>query len=189
MKLVQPYQSGWAADFLLISSELAKILEGTGCVVEHIGSTAVSGLAAKSIIDIDIALPESIEVKEVVSRLAFLGYTHVGDQGVAQREAFKRLDPGTKHPVLDRIAHHLYVCPFGSPELHRHLAFRDYLRTHERAREEYASLKQEIARAANQDRKTYAVLKEERAKDFVESILAFAEREDQGAGTQVQGEV
>lgn len=178
MMLIQPYQADWAADFLQISNLLILTLDGIDCVVEHIGSTSVPGLAAKPIIDIDLVLPASADLAEVVRRLASLGYTQVGDQGIPQREVFKRLDPMSAHPVLDRINHHLYVCPSGSPELRRHLAFRDYLRTHEWAREEYASLKQEIALAARQDRKTYAALKEERARDFVEGILSLAGRED-----------
>lgn len=176
--LIRPYDPSWALAFAQIDAVLSTALAGLSCTVEHVGSTAVPGLAAKPIIDIDIALPEAAEIGPVLERLVAVGYTHVGDQGIPLREVCKRLRAGAEHPVLDRITHHLYVCPAHSPELRRHLAFRDYLRKHEWARENYAALKQEIARAANQDRKAYAVLKEERAKDLVESIMALAERED-----------
>ena len=42
--------------------------------------------------------------------------------------------------------HHLYVCPRQSPELHRHLTFRDYLRAHPEAAERYGAVKEEAAR-------------------------------------------
>ncbi len=78
------------------------------------------------------------------------------------------------HPVLDRLNHHLYVCPSHSPELKRHLDFRDCLRGHAWARDEYEGLKQEIASTAKQDKGGYAELKEIRATAFVERVLSLA---------------
>ena len=82
---------------------------------------------------------------------------------------------GDRHPVLDVITHHLYVCPAESAELKRHLLFRDYLREHGWAREEYRKLKKSIAERANQDRKMYADIKEEEAKAFVLRVVKLAE--------------
>ncbi|MEL7160266.1 MAG: GrpB family protein, partial [Bacteroidota bacterium] len=78
------------------------------------------------------------------------------------------------HPVLDDLQHHLYVCHQDSPELRRHLLFRDYLRKHIWARVEYGELKLRIAITAGQDRKRYARLKEAEARKFIEDVLAMA---------------
>jgi GrpB-like predicted nucleotidyltransferase (UPF0157 family) len=70
-----------------------------------------------------------------IAALAAVGYRHEGDLGIPGREAFKYA--GKEH--LQR--HHLYVCPRDSAELRRHLAFRDYLRAHPEAAEEYGRVK------------------------------------------------
>jgi GrpB-like predicted nucleotidyltransferase (UPF0157 family) len=68
--------------------------------IEHIGSTAVPGLAAKPIIDIDVVVADEADVAEAIAMLAAAGYPHKGDAGVPGREAFDqpphlRANPGT----------------------------------------------------------------------------------------------
>lgn len=176
--LLQPHQTHWHEDFLHIQATLLGALEGLGTTVHHVGSTAVPGLIAKPILDIDIAFPAGIDLEQVKERLLHLGYQHVGDQGIPEREVFKRL-PGAAHPILDTVTHHLYACPAHSRELARHIAFRDYLIAHATAREEYARIKTEIAALAEQDKKRYAALKETMAKALIEDILnkAFSNSE------------
>ena len=137
--------------------------------IEHVGSTSVVGLAAKPIIDMDIVFPQTISFEAVRTKLEAVGYYHNGNQGIADRDVFKRATG--LHPVFDSIAHHLYVCPEHSAELERHLLFRDALRASEAARIAYQAMKIDIANLANQDRKQYAALKEEKARALVEAIL------------------
>ncbi|GAB4420021.1 MAG: GrpB family protein [Bacteroidia bacterium] len=170
--LIVEYQASWAADFGEIRRVLADALAGLAIRVEHVGSTAVRGLAAKPIIDIDVVYEVQADWSDIVRRLAALGYRHNGDQGIAGREVFKR--DHDRHPVLDSISHHLYVCHEGSAELEQHLAFRDYLADHEATRQAYAELKYEIAAMAHQDKTIYAALKAELARDFIASVLARA---------------
>ena len=169
--LLLPYQDHWPASFAAIAAELSTCLSGLSVKVYHVGSTAVPGLGAKDIIDIDLEYPPDLPLVEIQQRLATLGYQHHGDQGIPQREVFKRKARRKDHPILDQTTHHLYACPTGSRELTRHLKFRDHLRQHPRDREAYEHLKQEIALAANQDKKTYAELKMSQARGFIESIL------------------
>ena len=75
-----------------------------------------------------------------VRRLAAIGYQYGGDLGIPHRHAFAYRDK----PHLQ--THHLYLCPRFSPELHRHITFRDYLRTHPEAVKEYSTVKEEAAR-------------------------------------------
>lgn len=175
--LLHEYQAQWPQDFALLEAELSQALGGLPTSLEHVGSTAVPLLAAKPIIDIDIVVPLSVAFDLVKERLARIGYVHRGNQGIEGREVFKRATvSGATSGVLDRIAHHLYVCPADSPELHRHLAFRDYLRAQPATRMAYQQLKYQIAEAANHDHKRYATLKETLARDFVLDILAKATR-------------
>lgn len=167
--LIAPYNSLWPEHFEQIKQELDACLEGTHSI-EHIGSTSVPGLDAKAIIDIDIIYKQTLEFERIKAGLISIGYYHNGDQGIPQREVFKRA--GTKlSEVLDHIPHHLYVCLAGSPGLNRHLLFRDHLRKNEEARLSYQAMKHELAARAKQDRKRYAELKELHINDFVDSVV------------------
>lgn len=107
--------------------------------VEHIGSTSVPGLAAKPIIDLDVVIADDADLEFVIEKLAAAGYIHEGDLGIPGREAFRY--KGKTH----LMQHHLYVCRESSRELYRHIAFRNFLRSHPEAVREYSSVKLEAA--------------------------------------------
>ena len=123
--------------------------------IEHVGSTAVPGLAARPIIDVDVVIPSRAVLPEVIHRLARLGYRHHGDLGVPGREAFTheagdevpRDGTGRRWP-----AHQLYICAAESPALHRHLQFRDWLRAHPGSAADYGRLKAHLAPIEPEDR-------------------------------------
>lgn len=169
--LIKPYDPKWAIQFDQIQSILNYTLKDLILKIEHVGSTSVPNLAAKAIIDLDIVYENDAFFPRIQEELSKIGYYHNGDQGVPKREAFKRKKDGTPHPILDTISHHLYACPKDSPELKRHLKFRNFLRQNESARLEYTALKQEIARQTNQDKAAYSLLKETMANSFIEGIL------------------
>ncbi|MBO4477348.1 MAG: GrpB family protein [Lachnospiraceae bacterium] len=137
--LVEKYDAAWAQDFRQIEQELKEALGDLALRIEHVGSTSVKGLSAKPIIDLDIVIPDYSRFDAVVAALETIGYNHEGDLGIPGREAFKY--SGKEH--LRR--HHLYVCTETSEELKRHLAFRDYLRSHPEAVREYSRVKEEGA--------------------------------------------
>lgn len=137
--IVEKYDAAWAQDFRQIEQELKEALGDLALRIEHVGSTSVKGLSAKPIIDLDIVIPDYSRFDAVVAALETIGYIHEGDLGILGREAFKY--SGKEH--LRR--HHLYVCTETSEELKRHLAFRDYLRSHPEAVREYSRVKEEGA--------------------------------------------
>jgi GrpB-like predicted nucleotidyltransferase (UPF0157 family) len=171
--LIQEYSASWIEDFNKISKVIYEALINLNVSIEHIGSTAIPESAAKPIIDIDIIFDENVRFAEIKSRLEKIGYYHHGNQGVADREVFKR-NKLLNHQILDSIIHHLYVCPIESEEFQRHICFRDYLIANADARIQYQNLKYEIAAEADQDKKKYAELKEFTAKEFIESVLEKA---------------
>jgi GrpB-like predicted nucleotidyltransferase (UPF0157 family) len=160
--IVVDYNLSWAATFEVLREQVASVLGETASAIEHVGSTAVPGLAAKHIIDIDVLLAAEAMLPEAIERLARLGYVHQGDLGISEREAF--LTPA------GAPAHHLYVCPPHSREFQRHVAFRDYLRVHPAEAKAYGDLKKTLAMQFRDDRDAYMAGKDE----LVKEILAHA---------------
>ena len=171
--ILVPYDPAWSETFAQMCEVYAAALEGLSVAIEHVGSTAIPGLMAKPILDIDIVIPTREALPEVVVRLAKLGYRHNGDQGIPEREVFKASESTAPYTEPSRIwmAHHLYVCHADSAELRRHLQFRDALRRSPELCAEYERLKCETALAAQGDRKVYARLKETTCRAFVEQVL------------------
>ena len=162
--IVTEYDPGWPAIFEALRARLTSVLGDVALSIEHVGSTSVPGLAAKPIIDIDVVVPSPGDVPAAIERLASIGYVHRGDLGIAGREAFAQ-PPGVHE-------HHLYVCPLVGRELPRHLAFRDYLRTHPESADRYAAIKRSAALRFPHDIDAYLDAKTE----FIEDILSRARR-------------
>jgi GrpB-like predicted nucleotidyltransferase (UPF0157 family) len=160
--VVVDYDPQWPATFEILSAPLAGALGTLAAAIEHVGSTSVPGLAAKPIIDIDVLLKSTTDLPLVIQRLACIGYVHRGDLGVAGREAFYA-PPGSPK-------HHLYVCPPESREYRRHLALRDFLRTHSAEAENYGKLKRSLGARFRNDRSAY----NEGKSEFVEALLQRA---------------
>ena len=158
--VVMPYDERWAQDFEAIASEIRDSLGELALAIEHVGSTSVPGLSAKPIIDIDVVIMDYAAFGAVVSALKAIGYHHEGDLGIAGREAFGY--EGKSH----LRKHHLYVCPQDSPELKRHIAFRNYLRDHPDAAREYSRIKAEGAALHPHDIDEYI----EHKSPFIESV-------------------
>jgi GrpB-like predicted nucleotidyltransferase (UPF0157 family) len=172
--LIQPYQEKWIEDFKAIKEVLNNALMPLNVTIEHVGSTAVPELAAKPIIDIDIVFGDDVDFNDIKKSLEKIGYFHNGNQGILNREVFKRRELLVLHKILDNIVHHLYVCLNGSEALQRHILFRDYLIAHPEARIQYQNMKYDIAQEVHQDRKKYAELKEVVTKDFIDDIIEKA---------------
>lgn len=151
--IVVPYDAAWKTAFAEIKKEIEDAIGDLVLGIEHVGSTSVEGLSAKPCIDIDVIIRDYTVFDAIVKRLAAIGYIHEGDLGIPEREAFKYTDK----PHLQK--HHLYVCPQHSPELHRHITFRDYLRTHPDAARQYGAVKETAARLFPEDMEQYIAYK------------------------------
>jgi GrpB-like predicted nucleotidyltransferase (UPF0157 family) len=160
--VVVDYDPGWPALFQFFRGRIMAGLGGLAAAVEHVGSTAVVGLAAKPIIDMDVLLVSADALPAAIERLASLGYIHQGDLGIPEREAFRT--------PAGEAAHHLYVCPPSSREFQRHLALRDFLRSHPKEAKAYGDLKQALALKFAEDRDAYMAGKAE----FVTELLSRA---------------
>jgi GrpB-like predicted nucleotidyltransferase (UPF0157 family) len=160
--VVSNYDEAWATLFEQLARPVRDAVADLGAEVEHIGSTAVPGLAAKPVIDIDVVVRSSEDVPTAVERLRALGYVYQGDKGVAGREAF--MWPRGAEP------HHLYVVVAGGRPHADHIHFRDYLRQHPDVAREYAALKKTLAERHRDDGLGYTEAK----SDFVVGVLQAA---------------
>ena len=171
MITIAEYNPSWPMWFEEVKACLLEELpQESGIVkVEHIGSTAVPGLAAKPIIDIHVVIAEDSQLGRMIGQLARLGYSYEGDRGAMGQEAFRRRGPDVplRDPKRDWAPHHLYASVEGSRELDRHLALRDHLREEEPDREAYAALKRDLASREDMDLEAYTAGKSE----FIEGIL------------------
>jgi len=167
---ILPYDPQWAVAFSNLSTALSQKLGRLALRIEHIGSTSIPGLASKPIIDLDVVV-ETSHVNAAVQCLATIGYIHRGDLGIAGREAFSRESSAVPRVGDTRIwpEHHLYVCGEESPELARHIRFRDQLRANPVLMTEYAKLKYELASRFKNDRQGYTDGK----ANFVKKILTM----------------
>jgi GrpB-like predicted nucleotidyltransferase (UPF0157 family) len=160
--VVVDYDPDWPRTFETLRRRIWPAIAGVAESIEHVGSTAVPGLAAKPIIDMTIVvppLPSGEAMATVISRLAAAGYRHQGDWGISGREAFTTAE--------NSPAHHLYACVRGNLGLRNHLAIRDHLRKHPDKARQYGELKKQLAAAHHHDIDAYI----EGKTDFLISIL------------------
>jgi GrpB-like predicted nucleotidyltransferase (UPF0157 family) len=151
--IVLPYDKAWKSAFEEIKKEIVCAIGDLIIGIEHVGSTSVEGMSAKPCIDIDVVIEDYSKFEAVVCGLAKIGYIHEGDLGIKDREAFAYWDK----PHLQ--THHLYVCPKDSAELHRHVTFRDFLKSHADAVEQYSAVKETAARLYPNDIDGYIAYK------------------------------
>jgi GrpB-like predicted nucleotidyltransferase (UPF0157 family) len=160
---VVPYDERWPVLFREESDRLHASLRSAGlhAVIEHVGSTAVPGLAAKPVLDIAVGHPVDADVSAYIAALTGRGYSHRGEQGVPGREFFRRGEPRS---------YHVHLTAVGNDNWWEHITFRDRLRADVGLRDAYANLKRDLAARFPRDRAAYIAGKEK----FVMEVLRSA---------------
>ncbi len=163
--MVVPYDSDWPRQFEWERALLAQVFSGTRVAIEHVGSTAVPGLAAKPIIDIMAGVSALSEVESRIPVLESRGYEYVPEyeSQLPERRYFRKPPTGPR-------THHLHAVTRDSSFWRSHLLFRDYLRAHPDAAAAYLELKAHLASRHGTDRVAYT----EGKSAFVESVLKRA---------------
>jgi GrpB-like predicted nucleotidyltransferase (UPF0157 family) len=128
---VVPYDAAWPGMFAHEHGRLAAALGEVAVRIDHIGSTAVPGLAAKPWIDIQVEVRRMRPPDAYRDPLLALGYVHHPDDD--------------DHEFFDRRPYHVHVCAAGGDWARRHLAFRDLLRRDPAARSAYQEEKLRLA--------------------------------------------
>ncbi|MBK7616951.1 MAG: GrpB family protein [Burkholderiales bacterium] len=145
---ISPYQADWPSKFeaeqRLLEQALAPWLCGG---IEHIGSTAVPGLAAKPVIDIMAPVRSLEDARDAITPAGANGYLYHPYQGEVMHW-FCKPSPACR-------THHLHLVPWGSPLWVERIAFRDALRGSGALAREYEALKLQLAEAFRHDRDGY----------------------------------
>ena len=159
-----PHHAEWATLFAREADRMRAILDARGLHLrfEHVGSTAVPGLAAKPIIDVLAGSSVEADRPRLIDALEAAGYVYRGEQGIPGRDFFRLGDPRR---------YHVHMTAIDSPTWIDHLLFRDVLRAEPAIAAEYSALKHELARRFPNDRPSYI----EGKTEFVRRVLAAAQ--------------
>jgi GrpB-like predicted nucleotidyltransferase (UPF0157 family) len=160
---IVPYDKSWPARFeeerRALASAISEYVTGA---IEHVGSTAVPGLAAKPVIDIMVGV-ESLAASQpalpILKRLEYCYFPYRDDV----MHWFCKPSPQFR-------THHLHLVPFRSRLWVERIAFRDYLRKHSDTAADYANLKRQLASQHRFDREAYTDAKE----PFIRRIIELA---------------
>lgn len=143
------HDPGWKDAFAVERARVLAALDDLPASLEHVGSTAVPGLAAKPILDLMLGRPPEQPLEPYVPALERIGYLYRGEHGLPGRHYFVRdYAEGCR-------THHLHLVELGGTFWRTHLAFRDYLRQVPARAAAYAALKQELAARFPFDRDAY----------------------------------
>ena len=154
------YNPEWPRAFAAEEARLRDRLGDVAVRVDHVGSTAVPGLMAKAIIDIQVSVPSVADVDAYRVPLEDLGYAFQPDPRFPTYPFFR-------YPATGPRLHHLHVAEAGSPEEQEHLIFRDRLRHDPVIASLYRDLKHDLARRFFADRTGYSSSK----GPFVNTVL------------------
>lgn len=156
---IVPYDANWPQRYLDAEQKLRGILGVRVIAVDHIGSTAVPGMPAKPIADIDVTLRDLSDVPAASALLVEAGYQARGNRYDDDVWAF--LLHGAQ--PTQRV----YLCPPGNETHRRRLVFRDHLRADSAAATAYSSLKARLASQFPYDGDRYTAEK----RDFINAVV------------------
>lgn len=160
------YDPEWPSKYVRERDYITEILKENCISIYHIGSTSVPGLAAKPIIDI-MAVVRSLEkVDTVAEKFSEIGYEYLGEFGITGRRYLRKGGDERTHQI------HIFQADDWN-NIGRHLAFCDYMRTHEKERKEYAKIKTELARRFPYNIDGYCKGKENFVRSIEELALSY----------------
>lgn len=168
--LVAPYDKNWPMQFERERQRIQGAIGERALAIEHIGSTSIPGLAAKPIIDILLVVADCTDENAYISDLEAAGFVlRIREPVVDTDSAFHGDAPHRVFKGLE-IDLNLHVWSLGSVEIQRHLAFRDWLRTHPEDVALYETTKRKLAARTWANVQQYADAKTE----VIEEIRARA---------------
>ena len=163
-----PYDGSWPARFeaerALLEIALASWLAGP---MEHIGSTAVPGLAAKPVIDMMAPVHSLEQSRPAIDAAAAAGYLHAPYKADVMHWFCK--------PSPQRRTHHLHLVPLDSVLWRERLAFRDTLRRDATLAAEYGELKRRLALSLREDREAYTEAKTPFVRRVLRDVLTSSD--------------
>jgi len=146
------YDPEWPDTFRRVGGRLRSVLGGTARRIDHVGSTAVPGLEAKPVIDIQVSVAALVPERPYLEPLEAAGFRWQSENPDRSQRFFRE--------PLGELRTHLHVREAGSFDEQLNLLLRDFLRTHRDAAAEYARAKRSLAEKFRNDREGYVQAKE-----------------------------
>ncbi|MBU2546744.1 MAG: GrpB family protein [Gammaproteobacteria bacterium] len=161
--VISPYDDNWPKKFTAEKELILSVIADKNVVVEHIGSTAIPGLAAKPIVDIMVGVKTLAIADACIKPLESIGYEYIPnlEKNFPRRRFFH------KGPNLPNKHFHLHMVEINGSFWQNQLFFRDYLRNNLKALAEYQQLKKDLAEKFQDDVSGYCEAKSE----FIQKIL------------------
>jgi GrpB-like predicted nucleotidyltransferase (UPF0157 family) len=163
--ILSSYESSWEDKFEVEKNNLLKIFNGKAIAIEHIGSTSISGLSSKPIIDIAVLIEKREDGDIFIGLVEKLGYQYDKLNSSGERHFFRKGNPTEFHLSI------AYKDKGSFWE--RQILFRDYLRKHPDFRDEYQKLKRKLLKDDPTGKGSYLSDKSE----FVAKILKIAKED------------
>ena len=164
---VVAYDPAWKHEFEADADRIARALRDMVLTLHHIGSTAISGILAKPIIDILLEVEDIVRLDGSSSAMEQLGYEGMGEFGIPGRRCFRK---DNASGIRTRQVHAFAV---GSTQIQRHLAFRDYMIAHPAEAQEYGRLNQKLALEHPDDIEAYMDGKAQFIKEHEGQAIAW----------------
>jgi GrpB-like predicted nucleotidyltransferase (UPF0157 family) len=161
------YAPTWALDAQRELRRIGETLGQAAVRLEHVGSTAVPGMAAKPILDLQLSVADIAAQGLYVQPLEVLGYVFIPDPDSPDFHFFAK-------PLERPRSHHLHICQAGSEHELRHIAVRDFLQAHSAEASSYETLKRELVDRSPQDRLEYIAGKERHLSELQARALEWA---------------
>ena len=159
------YDPEWPSKYVRERDYITEILKDNCISIYHIGSTSVPELAAKPIIDIMVVVRSLDRVDAVAEKFSDIGYEYLGEFGIVGRHYLRKGGDERTHQI------HIFQSDDWN-NIGRHLAFRDYMRTHEKERNQYAKIKKDLAQKFPYDIDGYCDGKENFVREMEKCALA-----------------
>lgn len=162
---LMPHNKGWFSIFEKEKKLLKKKLGNLAIDIQHIGSTSISRIPAKPIIDIAVGVRSLKDVKKFPKLLKSSGYKLIEEAGTSYRIFF------SKGAEMKRT-HHLHVMKYNGRVWKKDILFRDYLRNHKVRAKQYTNLKKSLAKRFSKERLAYTANK----SGFINETIGLTEK-------------
>lgn len=168
---VVPYNPNWRSQFENESKHIKLALGENVLNIHHIGSTSIPNIYAKPVIDFLIEVQDIAKVDEQSSAMEALGYEVMGEFGIPGRRYFRKENEEIR-------THNVHTFEVNSPEIIRHLAFRDYMIAHPEAAQKYSELKRQLAKQYPNDIYGYMDGKDSFIKEMEQKALVWRKSQE-----------
>ena len=134
---LETHNQNWSRDFEKEAAIIKDVLSGNLIAAYHIGSTAITGIKAKPVIDILLEVKSINEIDKHKQRIEGLGYEAKGEYGIKERRFFQKGN--------NERTHHIHIFESGNSEIERHLLFIEFMNSHPHRAAEYEKLKMKLS--------------------------------------------